>query len=172
MENTEVVSELEVMGNRIHELMSMWEAGVRATKSGYLLMGKAMFYIKKERIWQYHTEHVPSFKYWVEHELHISLAQANRLAEIWTEVGHLIEDMPLDISKITLLLPHLHNKTDEQKVELLNMARGCNLEGIKNNLLTYTGFPERATDVCEHRDVELMPRCRNCGKWLHNHVAS
>lgn len=157
----------EITGNRIHEIMGWWQEGISMSKTGYLLMGKAIHYIKEEKIWQYHTEHT-TFKYWIEHELQISVAQAHRLSQIYQEVGHILPDIPIEIGKVTLLLPYLHNKTDEQKAELLVGARDCSIEDIRNNIRDWNGNSAIATDVCIHETTEAYQRCVRCGKWLRS----
>src|SRR5574343_506593 len=150
------------IGNRFHEVMKIWNEGIRMSRNGFLAMGQAIHIFKKERLWRYDIEHMPSFKYWVEHSLHISIAQAHRLEQIYREVGEVLKDDAIDIeiSKITLLLPYLSDKTDEEKKEMLSMAADLTVEDIKNNLKEITGNKDKATDVCEHLDVETVLRCR------------
>ena len=157
--------DVQSIGDRLFEVMSWWNNGIDAAKAGYLLMGKSIFHLKKEKLWRVHTEHMPSFKYWVEHELHISLAQANRLAQIYSELGHILAELPIEISKVTLLLPHLHDKTDDQKKDMLSMAQNCTIEDIKNNIKDMEG-EGNTTDTCLHLNTELVSRCRDCNKWL------
>ena len=155
------------IGDRFFDVMKLWNEGVRMSRNGFLTMGQAIHIIKKERLWRYDIEHIPSFKYWVEKSLHISIAQAHRLEQIYREVGEVLKDDAIDIeiSKITLLLPYLSDKTDEEKKEMLSMAADLTVENIKNNLKEMTG-KGIATDVCSHTDVETVLRCRKCGKWL------
>ena len=158
-------NKMEKIGERLHEVMGWWEHGTRTAKMGFLERGKAIYYLKKEKLWRIHTEHMPSFKYWVEHTLHISKAQANREALIYIKVGKILENIEIDISKVTLLLPHLEGKTEEGIKDMLNMAKDCTVEDIRNNLREMTGEKE-ATDVCLHAETELYERCKKCGKWL------
>ena len=160
-----------IVGNRMHELLQMWEEGVQMGMKGYLKMGKAVFFLKKEKLWKREVEHVPSFKYWVEHSLHISVAQAYKLAEIYERVGSVLEkaSIVIDISKVTLLLPFLIDKTDEQKIDILVHNKDLTYEDVKNNIADLKGTPGKATDVCSHdpQYLEQVTRCRNCGKWVH-----
>ena len=153
-------------GDRFFEVMRWWEEGIRQTKMGYLLMGKAIYYIKKERLWRADIEHIPTFKCWAEHSLHISVAQAHRLAQIYEELGDLLVDMPIDISKVTLLLPFMKGKSEEERKEMLEMAQDCTVEDIKNNIKDMTGKNESATDRCEHLESEIWNRCKKCGKFF------
>jgi len=157
----------EKEGDRFHEVMGWWNSGVNQAKLGYLLMGKSIYFIKKEKLWKKEIEHMPTFKYWAEHALHISVAQADRLAQIYFELGHLLENIPFDISKVTLLLPYLRDKDDAEKKEILFMANECTVEDIKNNLKELKG-EGTATDVCTHpeSEIEYVPRCKACGKWI------
>lgn len=156
------------VGNRFFEVMNLWNEGIRMSRNGFLIMGQAIHIFKKERLWRYDIEHLPSFKYWVEHSLHISVAQAHRLEQIYRQVGDILEkeSIDIDISKITLLLPYLSDKTDAEKKDMLAMAADLTVEDIKNNIKDMTGKSDKATDVCEHQDTELISRCRVCGKWL------
>lgn len=156
----------ELMGNRLHEVMTLWENGIIAARNGWLMMGKAIHLIKKEKIWRIDIEHMPTFKYWVEHRLHISVAQAHRLSQLYEEIGHIAIDIPVEITKVTLLLPYMKDKTDEEKKEMIMMASECSIEDIKNNIADMNGMPERATDVCTHADVEVWRRCKFCGRWM------
>ena len=159
------------IGDRFFDVMKLWNEGVRMSRNGFLTMGQAIHIIKKERLWRYDIEHIPSFKYWVEKSLHISVAQAHRLEQIYREVGHLLKDdsdniIDIEVSKITLLLPYLSGKTDDEKRDLLIDASRLTVEDLKNNLKDITGKSDKATDVCEHDDVEMVSRCRKCNKWL------
>lgn len=159
------------IGDRFFDVMKLWNEGVRMSRNGFLTMGQAIHIIKKERLWRYDIEHIPSFKYWVEKSLHISVAQAHRLEQIYREVGHLLKDdsdniIDIEVSKITLLLPYLSGKTDKEKNEMLSMAAALTVEDIRNNLLEMAGKGDRATDICEHLEVETVLRCKKCSKWL------
>lgn len=156
----------EVAGNRLHEVMTMWSKGIMSAKNGYLLMGQSIHLIKKEQLWRLDMEHCPTFKYWVEHTLHISVAQAHRLDQIYEMCGVILIDLPIDISKVTLMLPYMKGKTKEEMKDMLVMANDCTVEDIKNNLADMNGQPEKATDVCSHTDVTIWRRCNFCGKFL------
>lgn len=155
------------LGNRIHEAMKIWNEGLIMSKNGYLYMGKALYMMKKDRLYMSLGNHVISWKYWVENELHLSKAQADRLIQIYRDLGHILEKdgMAIDIGKVTLLLPLLNGRTDEEKESLINMAKDCRIEDVKNNIATKR-LQAMAFDVCEHHNTELASRCRDCGKWL------
>jgi hypothetical protein len=153
-------------GDRLYEIMQIWDEGVNLSKRGFLHMGRAVNVIKKEKLWRYDAEHMPSFKYWCENVLHISVSQAHRLAQIDTEVGHILStDIDIEISKVTLLLPYLEGQTDEVKTAMLQEAALLSVENIKNNLKSRTGNGT-PTDECEHDETEQISRCVKCGKWL------
>lgn len=154
----------EKVGDRIHEVMEWWANGLLNLRNGYILTGKAIYHLKKERLWRHYGSPSPSWKYWVEHELHVTCRHADRLAMIYVELGHLLPDILIDISKVATLLPYIHGKTDEEKVEMLNMAKDLRVEDIKNNIHEMKG--EAITDGCDHPDTELISRCRICGKWI------
>ena len=156
-------------GDRLYEIMQLWNEGVNLSKRGFLKLGEAIFYIKAEKLWKYDGTHCPSFKSWAENALHISVSQAHRLAQIYTEVGHLLstridDDLAIDVSKITLLLPYLEGQTDEVKTDLLKEASLLSVEALRNNLAEKVG--KVATDNCEHEETEEIRRCLKCGKWL------
>jgi hypothetical protein len=157
-------------GDRLYEIMNLWNEGVNLSKKGFLRMGEAIFFIKAEKLWKYDGTHCPSFKSWAENALHISVSQAHRLAQIYTEVGHIlqstsIDGLAVDISKITLLLPYLEGQTDEVKTDMLKEAALLSVESIKNNLKSRTGNGT-PTDECFHDETEQISRCLKCGKWL------
>jgi hypothetical protein len=154
-------------GDRLYEIMQIWNEGVNLSKRGFLKLGEAIFFIKAEKLWKYDGTHCPSFKSWAENALHISVSQAHRLAQIYTEVGHLLsgESICIDVSKVTLLLPYLEGQTDEVKTDMLKEAALLSVEAIRNNLAEKVG--RIATDKCEHPPemIELFSRCK-CGKWI------
>ncbi len=158
----------EIKGQRLHDLRELWRKGQLLSVNGYLLMGKAIHFLRQERLWQFEDNQVPTYKYWVEHELQISVSQAYRLEQVYLAVGEVLLDIaiPIDISKVTLLLPHIEDKTDQEKADMLEEASNLTVEDIKNNLKDINGQPEKATDVCEHEETELLSRCRQCGKWI------
>jgi hypothetical protein len=158
-------------GDRLYEIMQIWNEGVNLSKQGFLKLGEAIHFIKTEKLWKYDGTHCPSFKSWAENALHISVSQAHRLAQIYTEVGHIlsngIDGIAVDISKVTLLLPYLEGQPDDVKRDMLTEASLLSVEAIKNNLRSRNqiGTP---TDECEHPPemIVLMSRCNICGKWI------
>lgn len=155
------------VGNRLHEAMQVWNNGMLMAQNGYLYMGKSLCLMKEDNIYRAMGSHIISWKHFVENELHISKAQADRLIQIYRDIGALLEkhSMVIDISKVTLLLPLLNGKTEDEKVDLLNMAKDCKVEDIKNNIKDLTG-KGTTTDNCNHMNTELVSRCKDCGKWL------
>jgi hypothetical protein len=132
-------------------------------------MGKAIYLLKKDKLWVRDCAGIPSFKYYVEHELRISVSQAHRLEQVFREVGSILEDgrLSIDISALTLLLPHLHGKTDEEKIKLIEDNKDLPIEAVKNNILEMTGNKEKCTDVCEHNGgFEMFKKCKDCGKFF------
>jgi hypothetical protein len=155
-------------GDRLYEIMQIWNEGVNLSKQGFLKLGEAIFFIKAEKLWKYDGTHCPSFKSWAENALHISVSQAHRLAQIYTEVGHLLsgESISIDVSKVTLLLPYLEGQPDDVKREMLKEASLLSVEAIKNNYKERTGGTP--TDKCDHPidKVQQVNRCSECGAWL------
>jgi len=160
-----------VIGQRLHDVMEIWKQGMREGLHGILLQGKAINMLKKDKLWIKDCAGIPSFKYYVEHELHISVAQAHRLDEIYRETKDIyerldIQGVELNISTITLLLPYLHGKTEDEKIELLMDNSNIPLQDVKNNILEMQGKGDMATDICEHEEKELFWRCPKCGKFF------
>lgn len=158
-----------VMGQRLHDVMKLWHEGIKEGMLGTLKMGKAINLLKKNKLWVRDCAGIPSFRYYVEHELGISVAQAHRLDEIFREVGHVYEALVnngiyVNISAITLLLPHLHDKTDAEKVELLTANSGIPLVAVKDNVRELAGG--KPTDECDHQKTEMFERCVACGKFF------
>jgi hypothetical protein len=154
-------------GDRLYEIMQIWNEGVNLSKRGFLKLGEAIFFIKAEKLWKYDGTHCPSFKSWAENALHISVSQAHRLAQIYTEVGAILseQEISIDVSKVTLLLPYLEGQTDEVKTDLLREAALLSVEAIRNNLANRNGGV--ATDVCLHNgEMEPFNRCKICNKWI------
>jgi hypothetical protein len=156
-------------GDRLYEIMQIWNEGVNLSKQGFLKLGEAIFFIKAEKLWKYDGTHCPSFKSWAENALHISVSQAHRLAQIYTEVGTILseQEISIDVSKVTLLLPYLEGQTDEVKTDMLKEAALLSVESIKNNLKSRTGNGT-PTDECDHPAdmLENVMRCKVCGKWI------
>ena len=159
-----------VIGQRLFDVMKMYNDGMKDCINGYLKRGKAIYKLKKEKLWIRDCAGVPSFKFYVEHELKISISQAHRLEQVYREVGKALEmnQVPIDISTIVLLLPSLHDKTDEEKIEILEANKDLPVEAIRNNLLEASGNGDKATDVCSHDETEAYERCVNCGKFLRS----
>ena len=158
-----------IIGQRLFDVMKLYNEGMNDCINGYLKRGKAIYKLRNEKLWRVDCAGVSSYKYYIEHELKISLSQAYRLEQVYKEVGKALEKnpVPLDISTIVLLLPYLHDKTDEEKMEILEANKDLPIEAIKNNLLEETGKKEKATDICPHDGVmEQYKRCCNCGKFL------
>src|SRR5512142_1396592 len=110
--------EIEAKGERIHEVMGWWNSGISQAKNGYLLMGKCIHTVKQEKLWRIDGSEAVSFRHWVLKTLHISYAQANRLAQVFRELGHLLGSIEIDIAKVTLLLPYIHGESDKKKTDL------------------------------------------------------
>lgn len=158
-----------IIGNRLHEVMKMWNEGSKYELFGYILQGKAIHILKKDKLWIRDCAGIPSFKHYVQHELHISVSEAHRLEQIYRTVGDILEknDIQIKIGAITLLLPHLKHKTDDEKKDMLIEYKDLPLEGIKNNLLELCGDGHLATDVCEHTgEMEVYHKCKQCHKFI------
>ena len=157
-------------GTKYFSTMKEFEAGMRAGLEGYLKCGKAISVIKSERLWMAEGNHVKSFAHFCKKILHISASQAHRMAQVYTEFGDLLSlpENQMDITKLTLLLPYVHGQDDQQKADLLAMAKDLTIEDLKNNLLEKDGKGILATDVCDHPMDQLKEytRCEACGKWL------
>jgi len=154
----------EERGDIYHQAMVLWRSGVNNSKNGYLQMGKAINLVKTKELWK--DIGVKSFRQFCSKELHISEAQAHRLDQVYRELGRLLENIPIDIAKVTLLLPYLKDKDTEQRIEMLEMAAECSVEAIKNNILEMNGEHSKATDVCTHEKTETWERCLNCKKFF------
>jgi len=156
---------IEQKGERLHEVMTLFYAGIENSKRSFLMMGQAIYYIKQERLWKLTGDHVKTFKQFCDNELQISIAQANRLEYIYREIGEILWDTKIDISKVTILLPYLTGKTEEEKRELIENNKDLSVAAIKNNLREARGEP--ATDTCLHTGlVEKWNRCTVCGKFF------
>jgi len=150
-------------GDRYHDAMQLWTRGLNETRNGYLTMGAALSVLKKD-LWRRAGNHVISFRHFCEQELHISGSQALRLVQIYTEIGPLLKDITIDVSKVVLLLPHLHGQDEGTKKDMLEEAAVLTVEDLRNNLKEKAGEP--ATDVCEHPEFEPYNKCKKCGKWM------
>jgi hypothetical protein len=152
-------------GDKLHEIMVIWNTGILDIKNGYLKCGEAIHIIKRDRLWKLYGAHIMSFSHFCNKELCISISQANRLDQIYREVGYLLKNIPIDISKVTLLLPYLAGKVDEEKIDLLESSKNLTVEDIKNNLKDLDGESGKATDVCLHTENEIWNKCTNCHKF-------
>ena len=161
--NNEAIAKQGIM---LHEAMKIWNSGILNIKNGYLQLGQAIHILKKDKLWRMMGTHIISFKHFCDKELHISLAQANRLEQIYRELGHVLSDISIDISKVTLLLPYLHGKSEEEIKDMLDGAKDLTIEDIKNNLKDLDGRGDTATDVCLHQECEVLNHCKTCGKYF------
>jgi hypothetical protein len=155
------------IGNKLHEAMSLWKDGMKSGMVGFLKCGKAIHLLKQGKLWE--LAGFANFPSYVKNELKISIPQAHRLEQVYREVGAVIEkhDISIDISSITLLLPYLKGKSDEEKKTLLEANSELPVEAIRNNLLEMEGKRELATDVCPHTDgFDYYRKCRKCNKFL------
>ena len=158
-----------IMGQRLAEVMNIWNEGSKYELFGFVLKGKAINLLKKGKLWVRDCAGIPSFKYYVTHELNISVSQAHRYDEIYREVGKILEDngIKIGISAVTILLPFLRGKSDEQKLEILQNNKDLPLEAIKNNILEMQGKGDLATDVCMHdQGFKMYRKCRKCKKFF------
>jgi len=157
----------DLQGNRLYEVMQMWNAGIAQVKHGYLALGEAVSILKKEKLWRLSGSQPVSWNQFCTQELHCSVSQANRLAEIYVTLGDALRNIPIDISKVTLLLPYLVGLPEDQKAVILEQSKDLTVEAIKNNLKDMQGNGCKATDVCAHEgDLEDWRRCRGCGKFF------
>jgi len=158
-----------VIGQRLAEVQKIWNEGTKHELFGYLLRGKAIDMLKKGKLYIMDAAGIPSFRYYVTHELKISVAEAHRLAQIYRLAGSVLEknNVRIGVSALTLLLPYLKDKTDEEKLSLIEMNKDIPLEAVKNNILDLRGKGELATDVCMHEDGwEIYKKCKKCRKFF------
>lgn len=158
-----------IMGQRLFEVKKLWDSGEADSISGFLKKGKALHLLKKNKLYIMDAAGIPSFRYYVTHELKISVAEAHRLAQIYRLAGSVLEknNVRIGVSALTLLLPYLKDKTDEEKLSLIEMNKDIPLEAVKNNILDLRGKGELATDVCMHEDGwEIYKKCKKCRKFF------
>jgi hypothetical protein len=146
-------------GNLIDESQKLWNQGISNSINGYLDMGNSLKIIKDNDLW---VGHFKTFDEFVEKDRHISRAQGARLIQI-TKYEPLLKSIPIEISKLTLMLPYLDAKPAEEQEEALHMAANCSVEALKNNLKESKG--QIATDNCLHDcDWIKLFKCSKCGK--------
>jgi hypothetical protein len=158
----------DAKAERYHEIMVEWNLVKNSMGIGFLRMGKCLSILKQEQLWRLDGNQNLTFRSWIEGELKICYSQAMRLIQVFEQVGDYLTNKDLegiDIYKIVLLLPHLKGKNDEEKIDMLYMAKDCTVDHIKQNLREGKGLPTK--DTCDHEkyEQELWNRCPNCGRW-------
>jgi len=153
-------------GDRLYKHKQGVIDGLNTAKRGFLEAGRHLMIIQTGKLYQ--NEIKVSFAQWVEGELGISRSTAYQLIAVYEQFGDLLsapEFENLDYSKAVLLLPYIPDKaTVQQKEDLLHMAQGQTVRGLKDNLANMAG--KTATDECLHEgDNEIWNRCKKCGKF-------
>src|SRR3990167_2330585 len=151
----------DLQGNRLYEVMQMWNAGIAQVKHGYLALGEAVSILKKEKLWRLSGSQPVSWNQFCTQELHCSVSQANRLAEIYVTLGDALRNIPIDISKVTLLLPYLVGLPEDQKAVILEQSKNPAVEANKKNLKDKAGEGCKGTGVFgPEGDFKGGRRCR------------
>lgn len=144
-------------------------AGLSGACLGYLQAGKNLLKIKQKQLWRLDGSHCTRFESWVKNELGISKSTAYNALAVYSRFGDILESTPryqcLDFSHLVALTPHISDKaTVQEREKILDLVVGQTVEGVKNQLRDLTG--KTPTDGCNHPDIEMVGRCRTCGKWV------
>lgn len=151
----------EIVFNLVEEIK---EAKKNTVKS-FLVIGKNLDTIQKEKIWQYYGEHLERFDDFLK-EIRIGRATAYNCIAIWREFGELLISKNLDIDyfRLVRLLPVIQE--GDNREEWLEKAADLPVQGFNDEIREAKGLP--ATDTCEHPEEErrYFWRCQLCGKWV------
>lgn len=158
--------------DKLHDNIQLFNKGRTDTLNGVLIMGKALYNIFFQRLWNSDSTGARNFDVWVENELGLSKSSARAMIDAYGKYGEIIEASPeefaqLEISKVYLLLPHTPDDMSvSEKENMLHMAMSNTWRGLRDNLREMSG--KTATDDCDHPSdhIETISRCKNCGKWL------
>jgi hypothetical protein len=155
-------------GDKFFKAMEKFHSASKMLSMGFLVMGEALKEIKTGQLWRLDGNHIQSWRQWVEGELRISYSQSLRLIQVYDEAGRFLskpEFNGMDIYKVVLLLPQFEGKTDEEKLELLYMAKECKINDIKDNIRAMKGEPVQGE--CNHEDYEatIWNQCSHCKKF-------
>ena len=150
----------EIVFNLVEEI----KEAKRNTVKSFLVIGKNLDIIQKEKIWQYYGEHLERFDDFLK-EIRIGRATAYNCMAIWREFGQLLISKNLDVDyfRLVRLLPVV--KENDDKEEWLNKADTLTIQGFNDEIKEAKGFS--TTDTCNHpeEEREYFWRCKRCGKW-------
>jgi len=152
---------------RVFNLVNEIQKAKSETVRNFLIIGRNLDLIQKEKIWQYYGEHLKRFDDFLK-EIGIGRSTAYNCIAIWREFGGLLMSKRLDIEyfRLVKLLPVVKNKSEEEKESWLLKAENLTVEGFNDEIREAKGF--LATDNCPHPEEERIYfyRCRKCGKWV------
>lgn len=151
------VAKSEIVFNLIEEIK---QAKVGVIK-GFLVMGKNLDKIQKEKLWTYYADHLEDFNSFLR-EIRVGISTAYNCMAIWRQFGELLisKNLEIDYFRLVKLLPVAK---EEDKEDWLIKAQELDSSGFNNEIREAKGLVP--TDKCEHDgDKIYLERCQICGR--------
>lgn len=122
----------------------------------YLLAAKAF------RVWQSDGSEAKNFNHWMENEIGLKKSTGNNIMgvvkELYPVISRHLELSGIFPYRLIEILPYARGKTDEEKEELLHMAKTNSCRNLSDNL------SKKPKDTCEHEtETWMMNKCKKCG---------
>uniref|UniRef100_A0A7C3SND5 Uncharacterized protein n=1 Tax=Dictyoglomus turgidum TaxID=513050 RepID=A0A7C3SND5_9BACT len=167
---SEIISK-EKKVKKVFELVEEIQKAKEETVKGFLIIGKNLDIIQRERLYIYYGEHIQNFEMFLK-EIGIKHGTAFNLIRIWRTFGEIItyKNLYVDYFRLVKLLPVAKDLSDEEKEEWLDKANSLTFSDFEDEIGKAKGKISELE--CQHPDEEqeLYTRCKICGKWIKRDI--
>ena len=148
---------VEIVFNLVEEI----KEAKRNTMKGFLVIGKDLDVIQREKIWQYYGSHLENFEMFLT-EIGFKHATAWNCIRIWRIFGRYKNLYEIDYFRLVRLLPIVN---EENKGEWFEKAKVLIPNDFNDEIRIAKGKVSQLDCKCPFEEQEFYTRCRICQKW-------
>ena len=146
---------------QVFKLINEIKNAQHQTVKGFLILGKNLDIIQKEKLWRDYGSHLENFGMFIK-ELGFKHATAFNYIRIWRTFGAYknLYELP-DYYRLVKLLPVVN---EENKEEWLGKAKMLTANDFNDEIQIAKG--KISQEDCSHEEKEMYYNCKLCLKWF------
>lgn len=130
--------------------------------SDVVALGAIWSTIQSHELWRHYATHIETFKDFCR-EMGKSYSTVRYYIRVHEQFKGLLLT-GVSFKHLTIILPLVEHKDEQEKVEWIGKARALPEQALKNEVREALG--KVASDNCDHADTEAWRRCKKCNKFL------
>jgi hypothetical protein len=161
---SEIISKTEKV-KQIFDLVKEIEQAKTETVKGFLIIGRNLDTIQKEKLYGYYGSHIENFEMFLK-EIGIKHGTAFNCIRIWRAFGAYKNLYALpDYFRLVMLLPLAEKLNEEEKEEWITKAKELTFSDFRDEIRIARGKISELD--CKHDgEKDFFFRCKICGKFV------